>query len=68
MGETAGWERANWFANKGEDRFYKYSWKRQNWFNNVAEEHSAIRNNIGIYDMSSFGKIRVEGSRFRKIP
>ena len=66
MGETAGWERANWFANKGEDRFYKYSWKRQNWFNNVAEEHSAIRNNIGIYDMSSFGKIRVEGSDSEK--
>ena len=61
MGEAAGWERANWFAKEGEDNFYRYSWKRQNWFNNVAEEHHSIRNNIGIYDMSSFGKIRVEG-------
>ena len=61
MGEAAGWERANWFAKEGEDHFYRYSWKRQNWFNNVAEEHQSIRNNIGIYDMSSFGKIRVEG-------
>ena len=61
MGEAAGWERANWFAKEDEDHFYRYSWKRQNWFNNVAEEHHSIRNNIGIYDMSSFGKIRVEG-------
>ena len=61
MGEAAGWERANWFAKEGEDHFYRYSWKRQNWFNNVAEEHHSIRHNIGIYDMSSFGKIRVEG-------
>ena len=61
MGELSGWERANWFANKGQNPEYEYSWKRQNFFDNVAAEHKAIRNNIGIYDMSSFGKIRVEG-------
>ena len=61
MGELSGWERANWFANKGQKPEYEYSWKRQNFFDNVAAEHKAIRNNIGIYDMSSFGKIRVEG-------
>ena len=61
MGELSGWERANWFANKGQKPEYEYSWKRQNFFDNVAAEHKAVRNNIGIYDMSSFGKIRVEG-------
>ena len=61
MGEIGGWERANWFANDGQEREYKYSWKRQNWFENSAAEHRAVRENVGMYDMSSFGKIRVEG-------
>ncbi len=61
MGETAGWERANWFANEGQTPEYEYSWGRQNWFENQAAEHRAIRENVGLYDMTSFGKIRVEG-------
>ena len=62
MGELAGWERANWYAERDQKREYEYSWKRQNWFENSAQEHRAVRENVGIYDMSSFGKIRVEGS------
>lgn len=61
MGELAGWERANWYAREGQEREYRYSWQRQNFFENVAEEHRAVRENVGMYDMSSFGKIRVEG-------
>jgi glycine cleavage system aminomethyltransferase T/glycine/D-amino acid oxidase-like deaminating enzyme len=61
MGELAGWERANWFANPGQTPAYEYSWKRQNFFGNVAAELAAVRSNVGMYDMSSFGKIRVEG-------
>lgn len=61
MGELAGWERANWFANPGQTPAYEYSWKRQNFFGNVADEVAAVRSNVGLYDMSSFGKIRVEG-------
>ena len=61
FGELAGWERANWFANPGQVAQYRYSWKRQNWFENAAQEHRAIRENVGLYDMSSFGKLRVEG-------
>ena len=61
MGEIAGWERANWFARDGQDATYAYSWQRQNFFDNVREEHLAVRQNVGMYDMSSFGKIRVEG-------
>lgn len=61
FGELAGWERANWFADHGQERDYQYSWKRQNWFANSAREHAAIRTGLGMYDMSSFGKLRVEG-------
>ena len=61
FGEVAGWERANWFADEGQKPEYEYSWKRQNWFENSKREHEAVRNNVGMYDMTSFGKLRVEG-------
>ncbi|MEQ8482437.1 MAG: FAD-dependent oxidoreductase [Hoeflea sp.] len=61
FGEMAGWERANWFADQGQEREYHYSWKRQNWFGNQAREHMAVRGAVGLFDTTSFGKIRVEG-------
>ncbi|GLS28706.1 4-methylaminobutanoate oxidase (formaldehyde-forming) [Mesorhizobium albiziae] len=61
FGEVAGWERANWFAKEGQEREYQYSWKRQNWFGNQRDEHLAVRNGVGLFDMTSFGKIRIEG-------
>jgi 4-methylaminobutanoate oxidase (formaldehyde-forming) len=61
FGEVAGWERANWFAAPGQEREYRYSWQRQNWFENQKAEHMAVREAAGLFDMTSFGKIRVEG-------
>ncbi len=61
FGEVAGWERANWFATPGQAPEYRYSWGRQNWFENQRAEHRALREGVGLIDMSSFGKIRVEG-------
>ncbi|MFT2212389.1 GcvT family protein [Rhizobium giardinii] len=61
FGEVAGWERANWFARPGQEREYRYSWKRQNWFENQRDEHLGVRTGVGLFDMTSFGKIRVEG-------
>jgi len=61
FGEVAGWERANWFAKPGQERAYRYDWGRQNWFDNQHTEHMAVRNGVGLFDMTSFGKIRVEG-------
>ena len=61
FGELAGWERANWYAREGQEKKYEYSWKRQNFFGNVRDELMAVRTGVGLYDMSSFGKLRVEG-------
>ncbi len=61
FGEVAGWERANWFAKAGQEARYEYSWKRQNWFDNQRAEHLAVREGVGLFDMTSFGKIKVEG-------
>jgi 4-methylaminobutanoate oxidase (formaldehyde-forming) len=61
FGEVAGWERANWFAKPGQKAEYEYDWHRQNWWQNQREEHLAVRHGVGFFDMTSFGKIRVEG-------
>jgi 4-methylaminobutanoate oxidase (formaldehyde-forming) len=61
FGEMAGWERANWFAEPGQERAYRYDWGRQNWWQNQRAEHLAVREGVGLFDMTSFGKIRVEG-------
>lgn len=62
FGEVGGYERANWFANPGQAATYTYSYKRQNWFANTAQEHMAIRETAGLYDISSFGKFEVIGA------
>ena len=61
FGETAGWERANWFAPTGVTPEYEYSFKRQNWFEHSAAEHTNVRQNVGVFDQSSFSKFRVQG-------
>jgi glycine cleavage system T protein len=61
FGETAGWERANWFAPEGVTPSYEYSYGRQNWFDYSAEEHHAVRTNVGLFDQTSFAKFRLEG-------
>jgi glycine cleavage system aminomethyltransferase T/glycine/D-amino acid oxidase-like deaminating enzyme len=61
FGEVAGWERANWYAPPGVEPRYEYSYGRQNWFGYSAEEHRAVREGVGIFDQTSFGKILVQG-------
>ena len=61
FGEVAGYERPNWFAQGDQERAYRYSWGPQNWFDNHRNEHMAVRQAVGLFDMSSFGKILVDG-------
>ncbi|HEV2551611.1 MAG TPA: FAD-dependent oxidoreductase [Stellaceae bacterium] len=61
FGELAGWERANWFAPPGTKPEYRYSFGRQNWFEFSAAEHRAVRDAVGLFDQTSFGKYIVEG-------
>ncbi len=61
FGEVAGWERPNWYAPDGVEPRYEYSYGRQNWFSWSAEEHRAVREGVGLFDQTSFGKILVQG-------
>lgn len=62
MGETAGWERPNWYAPPGVAPEYVYSWGRQNWFEHTAAECRAVRDAVALFDQSSFAKFLVEGA------
>jgi 4-methylaminobutanoate oxidase (formaldehyde-forming) len=61
FGEVAGWERTNWFAPEGVEPKYEYTYGRQNWFPYAAAECRAVRNDVAMFDQSSFGKYLLEG-------
>jgi len=61
FGVLMGWERANWYATPGMEPAYRYSYGRQNWFPCAAEEHRAVREAVGLFDQSSFCKLRMDG-------
>ncbi len=54
-----GWERPRWYdtTGKGED----HSFRRSNWWNAVREEALAVRNAVGLMDLSTFSKFDVTG-------
>ena len=61
-----GWERAERFEpgrpwrRAGADQ-RRFGWTRPPWLDRVGEEHRAVRERVGIFDLSSFGKIEVTG-------
>ncbi len=61
FGESAGWERANWFAPVGQAARYDHSFGRNNAFAASAKEHHATRETVALFDQTSFAHIMVEG-------
>ncbi|MFL5682735.1 MAG: FAD-dependent oxidoreductase [Chloroflexota bacterium] len=67
FGTKAGWERADYFEPEGRWRRAGrdqagFGWTRPAWFERVSFEARAVRERAGIVDLSSFGKIAVEGA------
>jgi 4-methylaminobutanoate oxidase (formaldehyde-forming) len=62
MGETAGWERPNWFAAPGSKPAYEYSYGRQNWFEACRSECLALQNDVALFDQTCFAKYLVQGA------
>jgi 4-methylaminobutanoate oxidase (formaldehyde-forming) len=66
FGEKNGWERVNYFEpgkpwrRAGPDQ-RAWGWGRPDFFETVGEEHAAVREAVGIFDLTSFGKIEVRG-------
>jgi 4-methylaminobutanoate oxidase (formaldehyde-forming) len=61
FGVVAGWERANWYAADGVEPRYRYTYGRPDWLPCSAGEHRAVREAVGLFDQSSFGKFLLQG-------
>jgi 4-methylaminobutanoate oxidase (formaldehyde-forming) len=59
--EAAGWERPGWFAPPGGEPVYDDAYSRPAWFEHWADEHRAVREQVGLFDLSSFGKFMLQG-------
>src|SRR5439155_990511 len=66
FGEKSGWERANYFVpgtpgrRAGADQ-RRWGWARPAFFERVGGEHRAVRERVGLFDFTSFGKLDVSG-------
>ena len=61
--ETFGWERPKWFSPDGREEEYDY--RRNNVFEVVRSECLAVRERVGILDLSGFAKYDVTGAGAR---
>ncbi|MGI9301908.1 MAG: GcvT family protein [Gammaproteobacteria bacterium] len=62
-GQRYGWERPNWFAPPGVERKDRWSFRRTNYFEHVGSECRAVRERVGLIDITSFSKFEVSGPR-----
>jgi dimethylglycine dehydrogenase len=61
FGLNFGFEYPLWFARDGEARADRYGFGRGNWFEAVGEECRALRNGVGLLEISTFAKYEVSG-------
>ena len=64
MGAYNGWERANWFAQPGDDISLEatHTWGRSGpWEQRIKEECEAVRDHCGVLDLPGFSRFMVKG-------
>ena len=55
-----GWERPRWYDRSGAGE--RYSWLRSNWWEPVRAEALAVRERVGLMDLSTFSKYEIKGA------
>lgn len=64
MAPYNGWERAEWFAEPGDDTSWEaaQTWRRDGpWALRVAQECTAVRDGVGVLDLPGFTRLRLVG-------
>jgi dimethylglycine dehydrogenase len=64
MAPYNGWERAEWYAKPGDDTSWEASqtWDRAGpWEARIREECEAVRDGVGVLDLSGFTRLRLSG-------
>jgi dimethylglycine dehydrogenase len=62
FGQVAGWEVPLWFARDRADARETPTFRRSDAFARVGEECRAVRQQVGLFDASSYSKIEVTGA------
>ncbi len=69
LGAYNGWERANWYAQEGDDTSEEstQTWKREGpWLQRIREECHAVRDAAGILDLPGFSRYSLKGEGARQ--
>lgn len=61
FGLNYGWEHPLWFAGEGKEGKESYGFDRQDWFEPVGAECHGLRKDVGVIDVSNFGKYEIKG-------
>lgn len=66
--EAAGWERPQWYESNsplvedGDGLGARSGWAAQYWSPVIAAEHRATRERVGLFDLTAFTKLHVQGN------
>lgn len=58
--QVFGWERPRWYSPDGSRE--RFSFSRSNWWEPVRQESLAVRERVGLMDLSTFSKFEVQGA------
>jgi len=58
--QVFGWERPRWYSPAGESE--RFSFSRSNWWQSVRQEALAVRERVGLMDLSTFAKFEITGA------
>ncbi|MGL5818860.1 MAG: FAD-dependent oxidoreductase [Phycicoccus sp.] len=61
--EASGWESVDWYAGDGVVPTAEPTWGRAAWFTHWEAEHRAVREAVGVLDMSFMARFSVRGPR-----
>ena len=67
FGASAGWEFAEWFAGPGPAPAASLDYRRQDAHPIVGREHAAVREAVGVLDLSLMAKLMVQGPAARQL-
>ncbi len=59
--DVSGWESPDWYAGPGVSPAVTPTWGRAPWFAHWAAEHRAVREEVGLLDMSFMARLWVSG-------
>lgn len=60
--QAYGWEQPKWFVPADQALKDEIGWRRPGWYSAVREECRAVREAVGVMDLTAFAKFEVSGS------